>query len=248
MRTQSDGLVLVLVGLLAALAMFFGFVPSSRAGSVVVVVPGTSDPWLAGMPNGSTASGGDVAPAQSPVLVPGILDPAGSPMTFSASGLVANTSLPSDLDPPDGRTSDVISHDAGAQNGISNIFAPINSLLGIFLGPGQPDTTPEPPGLMFDTPNTRDYLTLSPMLKQVFFIGDGHTSTNQVQQIIIPVGATRLFLGTMDGSEWSNNSGSFTVTVTGVTAIPEPSGLMLLGTGAVGFLGYAARRRARPCA
>ena len=32
-----------------------------------VVVPGTSDPWLAGQPNGTTASGGDVAPNESPV-------------------------------------------------------------------------------------------------------------------------------------------------------------------------------------
>jgi hypothetical protein len=85
------------------------------------------------------------------------------------------------------------------------------------------------------------------MLKQVFFIGNGLTSTNQVQQIIIPAGATRLFLGTADSGQWNNNIGSFTVTVTGVSAVPEPCGLVLLGTGAVALLGHsAARRRARP--
>jgi hypothetical protein len=31
-----------------------------------------------------------------------------------------------------------------------------------------------------------------------------------------------------------------------LSPVPEPSGLVLLGTGAVTLLGYAARRRARP--
>jgi hypothetical protein len=29
----------------------------------------------------------------------------------------------------------------------------------------------------------------------------------------VPEGATRLFLGTMDGHEWANNLGQFTITV-----------------------------------
>ena len=37
-----------------------------------LTVPGTSNPWLAGMTNGSTAGCGyDTAPAESPVLVSG---------------------------------------------------------------------------------------------------------------------------------------------------------------------------------
>src|SRR5215470_10039393 len=45
------------------------FTTHSKA-QVSVQVPGTSNPWLAGMPEGTTAQAGDSAPAQSPVLVP----------------------------------------------------------------------------------------------------------------------------------------------------------------------------------
>jgi hypothetical protein len=49
----------------------------------------------------------------------------------------------------------------------------------------------------------------------VFFIGDGRTGsgTGAVQQFIVPAGATRLFLGTVDGFGWNTNSGAFSVQV-----------------------------------
>jgi len=81
------------------------------------------------------------------------------------------------------------------------------------LGPDRPDASPAPAALDFGTTQSRDYATLSPTLKQVFFIGDGRTSTGEVQKVTIPNGATRLFLGPMDGVEWSNNSGAFSVQV-----------------------------------
>src|ERR1700720_24062 len=40
------------------------------------------------------------------------------------------------------------------------------------------------------------------------------TGSGSIQNFIIPTGATRLFLGTMDGYGWYNNIGSFGVTVT----------------------------------
>jgi hypothetical protein len=57
-------------------------------------------------------------------------------------------------------------------------------------------------------------------LNQVFFIGDGLTGngTGTVQQFVIPAGATRLYLGSADGAGANyNNSGSFSVSVTGPT-------------------------------
>ena len=72
-----------------------------------------------------------------------------------------------------------------------------------------------------------DYTTLSPQIKQVFFIGDGRTSTGTVQQIVIPGGATRLFLGTMDSTAWNKHSGSFAVSVTPFDPANGPSPLAL---------------------
>ena len=47
----------------------------------------------------------------------------------------------------------------------------------------------------------------------MFFIGDGKTSSGALRRYLVPAKATRLYLGVMDGYEWNNNSGSFTVTV-----------------------------------
>ena len=78
-------------------------------------VPGTSDPYLAGMPDGSTANGGDTVPAQTPYLVPGLTLTPGSSLMFTTLAGVVNSTL------PDGGT--FTSHSGGAENGISDIVA-----------------------------------------------------------------------------------------------------------------------------
>jgi hypothetical protein len=204
-------MTLVIKTHIIALALLGGLAVSPvSANMVFTTVPGTADPWLAGMPAGSTASAGDVAPAQSPTQVFGLGFTPGMALNFSATGSVNFVPSPSG-DGPDG--SFTLFHGTGAENGISDIFVPVNSLLGVFLGPDQPSLTPAPDTLVFGTTASRDYLTLSPVLKQVFFIGDGLTGGGMTQQVIVPGGATRLFLGTMDGSGWYDNSGSFSVRV-----------------------------------
>jgi hypothetical protein len=215
-------------GLIAAMALcvMLGSVATSEA--VTIVVPGTSNPWLAGMPDGSTASFGDVAPAESPVLVTGIGLISGSALRFFATGLVSNGPGQT-IDGPDGGV--IISHFVGAENGIADATAGVNSLVGVFLDDTQPNLTAAPGPLPF-SPSA---LTIVPGLKQPFFIGDGltGTGTGAVQRFIIPSGATRFFLGTMDGFEWNNNSGSFDVRVTPVSAgVPEAGAtftMLLLG-------------------
>jgi hypothetical protein len=123
------------------------------------------------------------------------------------------------VDPPNGNTSQVIPHTTLAENGLSNIIAPVNSLVGVFLGPDQPDQSPPPDTLDFSSPDSRDYASLAPALKQVFYIGDGMTSSGGQHQVTVPAGATRLYLGPMDGFEWLNDVGAFSVQI-GVNGIP----------------------------
>ena len=217
-----------------------------------VVVPGTSDPWLAGMPNGSTASGGDSAPTESPILVPDLTLSAGEVLTFSVTGSVSHIRAPSG-NPPDGSEGGAIPHVGGAQNGIASLTAPFNSLIGVFLSNAQPSLSAAPSSLDFPISGL-GFASLSPALQQPFFIGDGltGTGTGSTQDFVVPTGATRLFLGTMDEFGWFDNSGSFTITVSTTTAppaplssVPEPATAPLLAGVLAGFLVLRVRARLR---
>jgi hypothetical protein len=185
---------------------FHGEIPKS----FTVNVPATSSPYLAGMPTGTQSRMGDSAPQQSPVLVPRTLSHAVA-VTFTSVGAIEHTpKCPPTCSGPNGTT--VLSrHIKGTENGISDIFAPMDSLVGVFLSDEPPDRSRAPPSLDF---HRRSFKTFSPKLKQVFFIGDGQTASGDPRRYLVPPKATRLYLGVMDAYEWNNNSGSFTVTVT----------------------------------
>ncbi|HET6491113.1 MAG TPA: PEP-CTERM sorting domain-containing protein [Syntrophales bacterium] len=223
---------------LLAGVIFFMYIAVPAQGATFNV-PGTSDPWLAGMPNGTTASfnpgsgeAADVAPAQSPVLVTGIAITPGTMLQWSATGQVGH---PGDVAGPDGFTAVNTLHFTGAEHGISDINVPIDSLLGVFLGINPPNLISAPSALDFSLAGSRNYLSLSPALQQVFFMGDGVTSGSVLQTIVAPAGATRLYLGTMDGFSWNNNIGSFDVSI---NAVPEPFTMLLLGAGLLGLVGF----------
>ena len=213
-----------------------------NAHAAVVTVPGTANPWLAGMPDGSTALPADLAPANSPVLVPAVLPDGGAVVFSGGAGGVFN--IPANCcDPLDGgifQGQAFIDHDVGAENGIAAIRAPVNSLLGVFLDDTQPDLLAAPTGLDFEVIGL-DFVSLAPMLRQVFFIGDGYTSGSVQQAFFIPVGATRLFLGTMDGFQWANNVGAINISV---ATIPIPAAAWLFGSALV-LVGAGWRRKAR---
>ena len=210
-----------------AVALLFAGAASSPVFAEVVSteVSGKASPYLAGMPPGSTCCldgipPNDTAPEESPVQVFGIPLAPGTVLTFGVGGGVSNAGLPP-TDPPDGGVfftspfTGLPGTDEG--NGIARMNAPVNALVGVFLDNGVPNNSPTPPGLDFsDGGLGRAFGQLCPGLKQPFFIGDGLTGHGggAPQQFIVPAGATRLFLGTVDGFDWNTNSGAFSVQVT----------------------------------
>lgn len=223
------------------------------ADTVMVTVFGNMDPYLAGMPNGSTAKSGDVAPAQSPLLaLTGFQD--GSILTFATSS-DCGFSYVGGCGPFGGGDSSAdgdvgVDGATGAENGVAGIHAPYDALLGVFLDSNAPNGSPAPADLNFSGVGGigLSFTSVSPGLKQVFFIGDGLTDrgSGTVQDFVAPAGATRLYLGSMDGFGWYNNGGFQDVTINftpaGVTQVPEPSTFVLLGGSLLG-LGFFVRRK-----
>jgi hypothetical protein len=196
------------------------------------------------MPDGTTSSAGDSAPEHSPVQVNGI-NLSADFLTFKATGGVFNNPFCQACSLPDGDTLTTpnlfpyTNHRPGAINGISDIRAPINSLLAIFLDDNQPDGSLAPMTLDFELTGL-EFLTLTPVLKQVFFVGDGSTTTGEIQQFAIPDGATRLYLGTMDGFGWHNNNGAYDVEV---SSIPIPATANLFVSGLISLFGMRKVKR-----
>lgn len=198
-------------------------------------VQATANPFLSGMPVGSTASetnphhNADYAGTSSNLLESpapiGMTVSAGQSLTFDAiSGTAGHDpTLPSYQ--PDGEL-DNIGHNnlttlesseygstMYSENGIADMWCPINALVGVFLDDKAPNATATPSSLDFSSDASRDFQTLQPQLKQLFFIGDGLRADGTHQKFVAPPGATRLFLATWDFYEWNNNYGNRTVKV-----------------------------------
>lgn len=205
-------------------------------------VDGTANPFLAGVPQGGVASvinphgkpdyAGDPTssdPAlrrQSPIMVPMAVK-AGDIIQFdeAATGTVRHD--PSlDFFDPDGELADighnnVTKGDSGSkstkmynENGIADMWAPINSLVGVFTSDADPRGTAAPESLDFRTASSRDFSALQPKNKQIFFIGDGMNSGGGRQSFVVPEGATKLYLATWDFYEWNNNLGTRKIKIT----------------------------------
>lgn len=126
-------------------------------------------------------------------------------------------------------------------------------LTGVFLTNAVP-STPAPASLDFSSTSLGTaFSELSPLLQQTFYIGDGLTGegTGSVQTFWVPDGATRLFLGIVDGAYfvggpdyYDNNDGSFSATFE-VTTVPEidPTSLASVIALIVGSLALLERRR-----
>jgi hypothetical protein len=139
---------------------------------------------------------------------------------------------------------------AGLNVGISGIVFDGRQmfLAGVFIGDSEP-TGVGPAILNYNSGVDPDAASFSPELQQTFFIGDGRSGLDNpggtLQQFIVPVGGTRLYLGFLDSFNnfvgfpyaYTDNSGSLTVDV---SSVPEPGTLILMG---LGFVGVALLRK-----
>jgi len=221
---------------------------------------------------GGTLSGVSILGTASIYGVFGVKDPGDSGSTLavitsfaSGSGNVFSFSATGEigccggLDPgftPDGAGGNM---NVTGANGLSSLSG--NSLIplvGVFTTDTSPIGGVAPAALSFDSAAPS---SLSPLLNQVFYIGDGRTGYNNAAGSALaftaPTTATRLYLGVIDAfgfngqsGFYSDNPGSFSVDVHLAAAnggVPEPASwaLMILGFGGAGA---ALRRRRRPLA
>ena len=120
-------------------------------------------------------------------------------------------------------------------------------LAGVFTSNAVP-ANPAPAILDFSSTGLgTGFASLSPLLNQTFYIGDGltGTGTGAAQAFVVPDAATHLYLGIVDGSYfvgnpdyYDNNRGAFSVQ--GVM-VPEPSTWAVAISGCV--IAAACRRR-----
>ncbi|MEK7675337.1 MAG: LamG-like jellyroll fold domain-containing protein, partial [Verrucomicrobiota bacterium] len=192
---------------------------------ITLVVTNTADIFAAGLtsPPAFVGGGGVLPPSYSFPTGPGQV------LTFSSvSGAVTFTdpNNPLPFTGADGYgyvpAAPYLPTEINSYNGISGITnANADFLVGVFLDSNVPANS-APPALDFKPSGlTTSFPSLSPLIGQTFFIGDGLTGTGSgaVQQFVVPPTATRLFLGFADGynvqgdpSWYGDNHGFLTVT------------------------------------
>lgn len=177
----------------------------------------------------------------------------GKVLTFSSVTGTATLTTAFGFFGPDGNTS--FAMNLGSYGGISGIKSDASSFLaGVFLGPAQP-LDPAPAVLNFTSAGLgTSFATLSPLINQMFYIGDGLTGTGSgsQQQFYVPDTATALYLGFPDGSGYQglpglyqDNGGTLTATFSIQTpSVPdESSSAAMLLCGCVALAGFYRRHK-----
>jgi len=188
------------------IGIIFSLVCLSAMGQVQVTVPANVVINLAGQASGTRSiNGSRSAPADSPVLVNLPLT-AGQTLQFETSGAVDGSG-------PDGRTG--CNDSFSAELGISRVDAPCRGLVGVFLS----DTSRAQPLNLDFRGDARNIPLIQPLLQQPFFVGSGVTDQADRRGVVVPNGATRLYLAPLANG---SSTGSFVVRVSVRSAVEIP--------------------------
>jgi hypothetical protein len=211
--------------------------------------------FLAGGNTYSVTPNASLFPGQGGGITPFVLnltDGVGRILTVSATGTAtfcANSTCGTTS--PDGPA--IFGTSINSSGKISGLTVPLSSgfLAGLFLGPSLPSSAPLALNI-----SDLNFSSLSPLLGQTFFIGNGFNASSQQQQFLVPDAATQLYFGIVDGGGfggnpgyYDDNAGSYATTYnvvgrpTSSTTAPEPASLALVAAGMVALFA-AGRRRA----
>jgi hypothetical protein len=195
------------------------------ANGASVNVQATSNPYLSGMPAGTTTEFGDTTYANGATQVAAIPVVPGTYLTFT--NFTGTTSVVPGTVPyvgPKGQNNMAVEHgqdydgtemSPGPENGIADAIMPEDALMGVFLTNNAPDLTTAPATIDWTQAanlNQGTYTTLQ--VQQPFYIGTGSTTGGVTQSFQVPPGATRFYIGIWDGVDYNNNGGSLSGTVT----------------------------------
>jgi hypothetical protein len=213
----------------------------SPGGTVSATVAGQASVYqIFGHP-GNT--GGDYGPAQDAVEID-FGAASGNIFTFDATGEIGCCGgLVSGWGPDGAGGTSSIFGDNGLSNVAGNALIP---LMGVFTTDTDPAGGVAPAALAFDVGSAAN---VSPLLNQVFYIGDGHAGFNTpggaTLKFFAPTTATRLYLGVADAFSfngktgyYNDNPGQFSARVTLSSGAPEPAAwlMMIAGFGGVGAM------------